>query len=292
MPLETCVWKITNVNEGSLTGELEDAKLIKQNQSDTCRCDVLHKETIGSEEMERHAAFVRQFGFQDFSVDAMPDKDAGEHTSERQHDFSGQKIEAFKECHPEKRTVFHQSERERAEYGQNTGAERYVDGCPLAFDAMFFVNVGRGYFVQRDGRRQRRYAQKEVEAESPYVSERHPGEDVGQRNKYEGDFLGRFDTEMKDGRKNHHSGQQRYDRIEYHHLDCSTLQVGFFMKIRTVRNQASHADAERKECLPHGAEHDGRVDFPEIGFEKKLQPFASARKHQAAYAQYEHDDEE
>ena len=107
MPLEICVWKITNVNEGSLTGELEDAKLIKQNQSDTCRCDVLHKETIGSEEMERHAAFVRQFGFQDFSVDAMPDKDAGEHTSERQHDFSGQKIEAFKECHPEKRTVFH-----------------------------------------------------------------------------------------------------------------------------------------------------------------------------------------
>ena len=76
---------------------------------------------------------------------------------------------------------------------------------------MFFVNVGCGYFVQRDGRRQRRYAQKEVEAESPCVSERHLGEDIGQCDKHEGDFLGWFDTEMKDGRKNHYAGQQRHD---------------------------------------------------------------------------------
>ena len=68
----------------------------------------------------------------------------------------------------------------------------------------------------------------------------------------------------------------RYKVCAIANLDRRTLQVGFFIEVRTVRNQASHADAERKEGLPHGAEHDGRVDFPEIGFEKKLQPFASA----------------
>ena len=255
------------------------------------------READHHEAEELHGALGERGVSRDVLADLRPASDACEPQDDQaahgQGDVAREEVEEVEDrLAAEEGDVGELAEREAGQGADDGERERGEHGRARTLHLVLVDEEGDDDLDHRDGRRDGRHRDAQVEDHGEDLTERKLREDGGHRDEGEAGTCGRVESEGEDARHDHQAAENGGDDRKERDPEAAVDEVRVLIKVRAVGEHAPATHAQREESEAHGLQQGAPGEGVGIELEEELKAAYGAGEHQAAHDEHEHHHEE
>ena len=263
---------------------LEHTKLVQKDEQDAERTDETDAEQEDAEESATDGSPVGELVAQGLPRHHPSHEQAGEQTTDRQENLSGDEVEKVEERLAEERQSVVCPQGKRTKSPNHCARSSDEDGRPPARDVHLLLQEGGAHLMQRNERGEGSHGEQQVEHDGHDIAHDRHGckglvEHVGQGDEDQRSPRVGIDADGEGCGENHQSGEDGHHAIDDADLNRRLQQIGLAGEIGGIGANAPHGDAERIERLSKGAEQHVAIYLGEVGIEQEVDAFRRPREH-------------
>ena len=233
------------------------------------------READHHEAEELHGALGERGVSRDVLADLRPASDACEPQDDQaahgQGDVAREEVEEVEDrLAAEEGDVGELAEREAGQGADDGERERGEHGRARTLHLVLVDEEGDDDLDHRDGRRDGRHRDAQVEDHGEDLTERKLREDGGHRDEGEAGTCGRVESEGEDARHDHQAAENGGDDRKERDPEAAVDEVRVLIKVRAVGEHAPATHAQREESEAHGLQQGAPGEGVGIELEEEL----------------------